>query len=64
MTDSLDRRSTEILQFPAGGRAGFGGRRDEVKVAEPFVAPQAIKIVSGAWYHEEAVQDARRGNVR
>jgi Protein of unknown function (DUF2735) len=64
MTDSLDRRSAEILQFPAGGRAGIGGRRDEVKPAEPFVAPRPVKIVSGAWYHEEAVQDARRDNVR
>jgi hypothetical protein len=52
-----------VLELQVAAR-GFGGRRDEVRVAEPFVAPRAIKIVNGAWYHEEAVQDARRGNVR
>ena len=37
MTESLHRHSAKIYQFPAGGRAGFGGRRDEAKPAEPFV---------------------------
>jgi uncharacterized protein DUF2735 len=64
MTQGLTRQTAEILQFPAGGRSALGGRRDEVKLAESFVAPRAVKIVSGAWYHEEAVQDARRDNVR
>jgi len=62
MTESLQRHSAQILQFPAG-RAGFGGRRDEVKPAEPF-APRAARVVSGAWYHEEAIEDARRGSQR
>ena len=39
------------------------GPRDEVKPAEPF-APRAAKVVSGAWYHEEAIEDARRGSQR
>ncbi len=61
MTESSQRQSAEILQFPAGGRSTLGGRRDEVKPAEQFVAPRLAKVVSGAWYHEEAVQEARRG---
>jgi Protein of unknown function (DUF2735) len=64
MTENPHRQSAKILQFPAAGRSALGARRDEVKSAEPLVAPRAVKIVSGAWYHEEAVQDARRGNVR
>jgi len=63
MSETLLRASAQILQFPAGGRAGFGGRRDEVKPAEPF-APRAAKVVSGAWYHEEAIEEARRGSQR
>ena len=64
MTESLQRQSAKILQFPAAGRAALGGRRDDVKPAEPFVAPRVAKIVSGAWYHEEAIQEARRGCKR
>jgi Protein of unknown function (DUF2735) len=64
MTKSLQLQSAKILHFPAGGRAGFGGRRDEVMPAEPFVAPRVAKVVSGAWYHEEAIEEARRGSKR
>jgi uncharacterized protein DUF2735 len=63
MMENLEGQSAQILQFPAGGRAGFGGRRDDVKPAEPF-APRAAKVVSGAWYHEEAIEDACRGIQR
>ena len=61
MTENAVRASAQILQFPARGREGFGGRRDAVKPAEEFVAPRAVEIVSGAWYHEQAIEDARRG---
>lgn len=64
MTESLARPSAEILHFPAGCRAGFGDRRDDVKPAEPFVAPRVAKTVTGAWYHEEAIEEARRGGKR
>jgi hypothetical protein len=63
MMENLEGQSAQILQFTAGGRAGFGGRRDDVKPAEPF-APRAAKVVSGAWYHEEAIEDACRGIQR
>jgi hypothetical protein len=63
MMESLKGQSAQIVQFPAGGRAGFGGRRDDAKPAEPF-APRAAKVVSGAWYHEVAIEDACRGSQR
>ena len=63
MMENQEGQSAQILQFPAGGRAGLGGRRDDVKAAEPF-APRTAKVVSGAWYHEEAIEDARRGSQR
>ncbi len=62
MTESFQRQSAKILHFPAGGRSTLGGRRDVVMAAEPFVAPRVAKVVSGAWYHEEAIQEARRGS--
>jgi hypothetical protein len=65
MSKSFQLQSAKILQFPAGGRAGFGGRRDDAMPAEPFVvAPRVAKVVSGAWYHEEAIEEACRGNKR
>jgi Protein of unknown function (DUF2735) len=62
MTESAYRQSAKIYRFPAGGRSALAGRRDEVKPAEPFAVPHVAKVVAGsAWYHEEAIQDARRG---
>ena len=61
MTESVLGQSAQILQFPAGGRSALGGRRDDAKPAEPFVAPRVTKVVTGAWYHDEAIQEARRG---
>lgn len=63
MTESLELQSAKILHFPAGGRSALGGRRDDVMPAEPF-APRVAKVVSGAWYHEEAIEEARRGSKR
>ncbi len=64
MTESLQRQSVKILHFPAGGRSALGGRRDDVMPAEQIVAPLVAKVASGAWYHEEAIQEARRGCKR
>jgi hypothetical protein len=61
MTERFEGESAKILQFPAGGRSTLGGRRDDAKPAEQFAAPRIAKVVGGAWYHEEAIQEARRG---
>ena len=58
MTEDTNRPSAKIYRFPAGGRAGFGGRRDAVMPAETFAAPRVA--VSGAWYHDEAIKDETR----
>ena len=34
MTTISDRQSATIYQFPKGGRAALGGRRDQVKAVE------------------------------
>ena len=61
MTASSYRESAKIYQFPSGGRAALGGRRDEAKTVESFAGPRISRVSSGAaWYHEEAVQNAER----
>ena len=61
MTTSSDRQSATIYQFPAGGRAALGVRRDQAMVVDNFAVPRIARVASGgAWYHEEAVQQADR----
>ena len=65
MTTSSDRQSATIYQFPVGGRAALGVRRDvrrdQAVVVENFAVPRIARVAAGgAWYHEEAVQQADR----
>jgi hypothetical protein len=61
VTANFYRESAKIYQFPAGGRAAFGGRRHEAKAAADFTALRVANVALGsAWYHEAAVQDAER----
>jgi hypothetical protein len=61
MTASSYRQSAKIYQFPEGGRAALGGRRDEAQAAENFAASRFAKVAcGGAWYHQEAIEKAER----
>jgi hypothetical protein len=61
MTTISDRQSATIYQFPAGGRAALGVRRDQVMVVDNVAVPCIARVAfGGAWYHEEAVQKADR----
>lgn len=55
------RESAEIIQFPAGGRAGLE-RRERQAISEPGYAPYVETASGGAWYHEEAIREANRAN--
>jgi hypothetical protein len=58
---SYQHESAKIYQFPIGGRAMAGGRRDDVKSAAQPTSPRvSATAFGGSWYHEEAVQDAER----
>lgn len=60
MTDS-EQRSARIYQFPIKHRAAVGGRRNEIDIA----VSQGVPVVAGgAWYHDEAIQEAARANAR
>jgi hypothetical protein len=57
--------SAVIIQFPDRGRAGAAVRREETKptAKRPAGSPvsRAVKtIIGGAWYHEQAIEDAER----
>ena len=63
MTTGFDRGSAKIYQFPTRPRAALGGYRDDARQGENSAAPNlALRVAAaacgGAWYHEEALQDA------
>ena len=59
MTESLNRSSAKIYQFPKGGRASLHGQR-LVKQAAAIVPSRRVKPVEfgSCWYHEAAIEDA------
>ena len=60
MNTSLNHGSAKIYQFPAGGRAAFGGRRfDETKTSTDLGARVSETVFGGAWYHEAAIQESK-----
>jgi hypothetical protein len=61
MNTSLNHGSARIYQFPAGGRAALGARRqDETKSATDQGSPRLNEAAcSGSWYHEAAIQESK-----
>lgn len=58
MTMSASLPSAKIYQFPVGGRRALAGYRAE---SQP-VATQAPAIDTTGWYHEAAIEEAKRGS--
>ena len=57
----VSQSSAQIFQFPARGRFAAGGKVGENKLAVSFTLPDGVQtVLGGAWYHDEAVQDAER----
>ena len=60
MTNS-PQASAKIFAFPARGRFALDDKRDDAKSANNVTLPRFAKlVVGGAWYHEQAIQDAER----
>ncbi len=56
------QKSAKIYQFPRRNRTVTEGARREMRAAEAVLPPSSSRIVyGGAWYHEEAVEESRRG---
>lgn len=58
MTMSASLPSAKIYQFPVGGRRALPGYRAE---SQP-VANEAPAIDTTGWYHEAAIEEAKRGS--
>jgi hypothetical protein len=60
MNSSLSHGSAKIYQFPAGGRAALGRRRqDETKSTTDQESRVNETCCSGSWYHEAAIQESK-----
>jgi hypothetical protein len=61
MNTRLNHGSAKIYQFPAGGRAALGGRRQEE--AKAAIDPGSLRVSEAAcgssWYHEAAIQESK-----
>lgn len=53
MTNNQSGQSATIIQFPAGGRAGYLARREQ-----PAPVLQAPVMDVNGWYHDEAIREA------
>ena len=61
MNASWNHGSAKIYQFPAGGRAALGGRRqEEAKAAIDPDSPRVSEAACGSgWYHEAAIEESK-----
>jgi hypothetical protein len=60
MTTNADRASAQIIQFPARGRFASASQSDETLAMNASAARVAKVAMGGAWYHEEAIEQAER----
>ncbi len=58
MTISASLPSAKIYQFPVGGRRGLPGFRAD---SQPAAEQPAPRMAITGWYHEAAIEDAKRG---
>lgn len=59
MTVSVSPPSAKIYQFPVGGRRAVGGYRSDSNQVTDQAAP---RIAITGWYHEAAIEEAKRGS--
>jgi Protein of unknown function (DUF2735) len=59
MNPSFHQGSAKIYQFPVGGRSSLITRRPETQSVVD--APRVSEVACGSgWYHEAAIEDAKR----
>jgi hypothetical protein len=66
MNTSLNHGSAKIYQFPAGGRAALGGRRQEEATAASDLSSLRVSEAAcgSGWYHEAAIQESKPARER
>jgi hypothetical protein len=67
MSTDFQRGSAQIYQFPVRARRALGSQREDARSGENAAVNSASlrfadAAFGGAWYHEQAVQDAERAS--
>jgi hypothetical protein len=61
MTTNYPHQTAKIYQFPIGGRTAAGSLRKDTKSAAELLSQRVAHTACGeGWYHEAAIQDAKR----
>ena len=64
MTTSVPQESAKIIPFPTGGRKASAARRETANVADVGSPRLSGAAIGGAWYHDAAIQEAKRAGER
>ena len=65
MTTDFSRPSARIYAFPAGGRRFLAAARDESRAAtDPRTRTPSGDAIGEAWYHQAAIEEAKRTSER
>jgi hypothetical protein len=65
MTTDFSRPSAKIYAFPVGGRRSVAAARDETRTtADPRTWAFSGDAIGEAWYHEAAIEEAKRTRER
>jgi Protein of unknown function (DUF2735) len=65
MTTDFSRPSARIYQFPVGGRRFVAAARDESHTsADSRTWAASGDAIGEAWYHEAAIEEAKRTGER
>jgi Protein of unknown function (DUF2735) len=66
MTKDFSRPSAKIYVFPVGGRRSVAAARDESRTtaADPRTRAISGDAIGEAWYHEAAIEEAKRTRER
>lgn len=57
MKISSEQSSAQIIQFPAGGRAGRKAKTDAERRANELEAAAPKLAVGASWYHDAAIEE-------
>jgi len=65
MTTETSQPTAQIIPFPIGGRRALDNKRDDAGIAAELRSARASAIACGSgWYHDAAIQDAKRTGER
>ena len=61
MTTDFSGATAKIYTFPPRGRFAMSAQCEENQTV--FQPPRGVKVASGAWYHDEAIQSDQNRKI-